>query len=455
MVRRSDTTENGIQYGNITLLPDVDPANGDGSLEIYNTVYSDNIFSNTLSGTGVNIENTKFNDKTYTMQESSVPTQPIANETIFYIDTADALLKSKDNSDVITTYQPTNTKGDIIVHNGTTQVRLPVGLNDQILTVSTVETTGIKWAAVTDIRRIQLSVTALPFNQSVQVVELPYGGYISLISPLIYGGSSGNFIFSKSQPDTIGHSIRLNGNPSLVDSELIYPVYPSYIGATLINNAVNVDSPYTNLETSLFIHNDFTLSGTSWTEFSSNITGIFFITISPSTTNGPVATFIICKSNSGSSTAAISRLSMSPGRSPITYLEIQWSANVGIQFRKNTSSYDDIYEIKDNFQYSEKTITIALSGTSPSFISKSVFPYYTQKSFYVGVIGIPTNSPCAIFTVSKNINNLNSNIVKINAKGTSTTTSLALQWNSNSLISISKSDSSYDGNYTVILSRIN
>jgi hypothetical protein len=41
---------------------------------------------------------------------------------------------------------PTTTKGDLIVHNGTDNVRVPVGTNGQVLEADSAETLGIKWA---------------------------------------------------------------------------------------------------------------------------------------------------------------------------------------------------------------------------------------------------------------------------------------------------------------------
>lgn len=43
---------------------------------------------------------------------------------------------------------PTTTKGDLIVHNGTTNVREPVGTNTWVLTADSAQASGIKWAAV-------------------------------------------------------------------------------------------------------------------------------------------------------------------------------------------------------------------------------------------------------------------------------------------------------------------
>jgi len=42
---------------------------------------------------------------------------------------------------------PLTTKGDLVVHNGTNDVRLAVGSNGQLLTADSAEATGVKWAA--------------------------------------------------------------------------------------------------------------------------------------------------------------------------------------------------------------------------------------------------------------------------------------------------------------------
>ena len=43
---------------------------------------------------------------------------------------------------------PSTTKGDLIVNNGTNDVRLPVGSNNQVLVADSAQASGVKWAAV-------------------------------------------------------------------------------------------------------------------------------------------------------------------------------------------------------------------------------------------------------------------------------------------------------------------
>lgn len=106
----------------------------------------DSILENTTSS-GVNIEGVKLENTAITLSAIFPPVfspPPLFNFT-YYQDVIDSLFKSMDSSGNITTYQPTNTKGDLVTHDGTTQIRLPVGLEDQVLIVDPSQPSGIKW----------------------------------------------------------------------------------------------------------------------------------------------------------------------------------------------------------------------------------------------------------------------------------------------------------------------
>src|SRR6476620_5849580 len=70
MSRRSDTTENQEFSGNISIIPNVNLSDGDGSLEVYGSVFTDSILPNTINGT-VNLQNTLFNTTTISTSNST------------------------------------------------------------------------------------------------------------------------------------------------------------------------------------------------------------------------------------------------------------------------------------------------------------------------------------------------------------------------------------------------
>jgi hypothetical protein len=61
------------------------------------------------------------------------------------------LLKSKQSAGTVTVYQPTTTKGDIQSHNGTNQVRVPVGLDNTYLIADSTETSGLRWGNLVNV----------------------------------------------------------------------------------------------------------------------------------------------------------------------------------------------------------------------------------------------------------------------------------------------------------------
>lgn len=112
------------------------------------TLGVDTIIENTLNN-GVDVEGTVLKDSYMIKDEIAEPGNPVATEHNFYMDTSDSLFKSKDSSGVVTTYQPTNTKGDLVTHNGTTQVRLPVSTDEFVLTCDSTDPNGVIWKNLT------------------------------------------------------------------------------------------------------------------------------------------------------------------------------------------------------------------------------------------------------------------------------------------------------------------
>ena len=90
---------------------------------------------------------------------------------------------------------PTTTKGDLIAHNGTDNVRLAVGgTNGQVLSVDSTAATGVKWAtapgADTAPTSITYAATVTPVFTDGQNREITMTGDLTLNGPT--GGSNGS-----------------------------------------------------------------------------------------------------------------------------------------------------------------------------------------------------------------------------------------------------------------------
>jgi hypothetical protein len=63
-----------------------------------------------------------------------------------FVDIARGGTNAGDKTAAFDNLAPTTTKGDLTVHDGTDNVRVPVGANGQVLTADSAEATGVKWA---------------------------------------------------------------------------------------------------------------------------------------------------------------------------------------------------------------------------------------------------------------------------------------------------------------------
>jgi len=120
--------------------------NSGSPTEKLTVVGTGSISGNTSVGANLTVSgNTFLNDYFQTVNIPS-PTNPPSSNIRFYTDQADSLLKSKNSSGVLTTYQPTTTKGDLLTHNGTTQQRLSVdSIDDSYLISDSTTLSGLNW----------------------------------------------------------------------------------------------------------------------------------------------------------------------------------------------------------------------------------------------------------------------------------------------------------------------
>jgi hypothetical protein len=112
---------------------------------------------------------------------------------------------------------PTTTKGDLIVHNGSDNVRVPVGgTNGHVLTVDSAEATGVKWAAgggggLTNIT--ETLHTASP-NNTVNAEQLAVTGGTTNVDLVLTPKGTGAFIFGP-RPDSTATGGNKRGTSAL------------------------------------------------------------------------------------------------------------------------------------------------------------------------------------------------------------------------------------------------
>lgn len=452
MSKRTDNLENNATYGNISILPNSNSNEGDGSLEVFGAVYTDTIIPNTDNG-DINLQGILFNTDKFTILNTPEPTNVVNSSQMFYVESDK--FKSIDSTGLVTIYQPTTTKGDLIVNDGTTTTRLPIGAIGQVLTVNPATSTSLEWkTSINSSNNSRIKIFSFGQNELTTTMPFPVGSNIMSIYNMLSTGCSANYLTSKSNANLNGVITIFNSNSSLSSTSTFISSYPAYHGLQLKTNKNDITGTYNYIDSSDFINTSITLTNTSPVNYSSNTTGVFFISIS-NYIGGPCATFMICKSYALSNSAQISMINSSPSLSPVTQLNISWLSNDGLSISKTTSSYNGTYYVIDNLQYTNLQYTITLTGTSVSNVPGIVFPYYQQMSFYVSVVSQVTNGPNAIFYVSKNSVTLNGNIGSTVSLGFPSNERLNLTWNANSLLGLSKNGVNFNGNYILTFTKIN
>lgn len=394
---------------------------------------------------------------TLNLNISPTPSAPTSGIEKIYIDDNDGLLKSKNSINVVTTYQPTTTKGDLVTHNGTTQTRLPASTDGYVLTSNSLTSTGLEWveANITSSGFSGASTSNKYFldniNSSV-IIEKPSGSFFNFTYPLVQGGSSCNFFHSKSRQTIVGTSVRLNSNTSLSTFGQISSSYPAYRGLEISKAYTEANGNYVSNTNEFFDFLSLTLTGTTWTTIISSYIGCFCLSIK-SVNDGPAATFFVVKNSASLNSGNVTRLSSSQGTSNCN-LEIRWQSLSFMQIRKTNSNDDGGYTYRDNFQDTTLTTTVLLIGTTRSYIDKSIFDYYQNKSFMVKVSSTVSNSPCSIFTISKNSFNRSGNVTNFSSPGVGTNERLNLFWDQQQTLSLSKNGVNYNGTYTLVLTKL-
>lgn len=459
MTSKTDDLESFVITGGVLTV--TSGPYGPGDIEIAGSLYSNKIFENT-DGLGVDVEDVVFSNKTVLMSDVPTVTQPgLSGKYLMYFDATDQKLKSIDSAGVITVYQPLTTKGDLVVHNGTTEVRLPSGTNGQVLTVNSSSSSGVEWANGGSVAGTsKQNVTTIYFSGTSPVIlnNIGFSSNVYSITPNVENGASLNYLVSKNNPASGSYNaVKLNTNNSIGSNANFNSTYAAYKGFTVVRNYTEGVGEYEIFTNANYTKYAFTLSGTTATALGSPLnttSGAFFISIQSTTGNAgaPSGNYILLKNNASSNSFLVNTLSSSPGTGGNAF-SFTWPSNSGISISKTVSGNGNGgYTFVDNFESTNLQTTISLSGTSSVIIPN--FYYYDKKSCFLKVTPVNASSqgPSAVYFVSKNLNTRTGNITRVSQPGVVSGTQLNLTWAANSLLSISKSNINYSEDYLVTFS---
>lgn len=424
MEKKTDTRENAVFEGTVTVVPAENIIKyGAGNIELAGTLYADTIRENT-GNIGVDLEETVFNDGYFDKTNISSDSVPDLGKERFYL--KEDLFKSKNSSGKVTTYQPTNTKGDITVHSLDTQVRLPIGKQGNVLVVENSKDTNVKWvrASSFDItQKTKCVITGSGKENSAYIIPVYSGSYYIVTFPYNRNGSSAVLFTSKIADDTpYASSTRLSSSPSIISEGNLFLNFTDFSEIELFKN-------YTESNGEYFIGSNYKNEiDTNFT--TTKTTGIYLLTLTSETqTSNSVA----IKNDSSSNTFLQIRLTSSlPGPLPIS-----WNSNEPINITdSNVTIIDTFSEI----------VIVNLAGTDPVKLN---LPYYLNKSGFVIIeMEDPVEkSPKAFISFSKSNPNFSMHRVKFELKGELGNTSLTLLWDPDEFLSLKKNTNFYNGNY--------
>lgn len=459
----STDNEGTIIEGNLSLFPN---GQEDGSLEILGTIYTNRVTEYNV-GHGIQIINTQNVSGNTTasvvvyggssflketrhqsfldlniLNTTNTPSSGIGR---FWYDTT-GTLKLLNSSGTLTTLSPSTTKGDIVIHNGTTQVRLPIGLDGTVLVADSSQNNGVKW----DISNNGTSngkggITLIGTNTLTNISDKLIGSFYHRVINKISKGPSANFFLSKSRNNIAAAIARIGNCPGITTNERLEMEWFAHEEPELRKNGSGYDGNYISNDFENNIDTSITLSGTTWQTIFTETIGNFLITIT-NIIDGPVATFFACKNNTAQNTGSIVRISSSPSSSG-TNLQLRWQTNSGIQLRKNANDFDGEYSYFNLIQLSTNiSNSVTLSGTTPIEIN----PKYQRLSTIVSVTSPIINAPYAIFCITKNDRSVSFSVSRIvNSPGITTLETLQLRWNDEESLKLYKTGNGYNGIYDI------
>ena len=148
---------------------------------------------------------------------------------------------------------PVTTKGDIIVRDGTDNIRLAVGTNDQVLTADSAQASGLKWAAVATGGMTFLGslTTTSGATQTLSGLDLSSYKQVVCVIKGVSGTATASFITIDGKKASVPLTTTANYSfTGQIIIDLDSSSFGSFIGRVDgSGNSVDSNSPYGNITT--------------------------------------------------------------------------------------------------------------------------------------------------------------------------------------------------------------
>lgn len=341
---------------------------------------------------------------------------------------------------------------------------------------------------------IKVSLTGDTFQN---VANLQCGTYFVTVSGLLITNSpTASFIVSKNTSTADAHIVKqtsLFGLGSHEELDLVWKPNevmklrksgPFYDGVYVCDfNLKNFSSaPLTNLPSDVvtldalenaiqmqmnakFGGISIQLTGTAFTDVANMRAGTYIITVNPTITNAPTASFAVSKSKI-SKDAHIVRMSNMEGSCSFqeqNFIEIRWPANENLQCRKTSDESDAVYIVDTNMKNLGTPIPmIPTDIASVEWVEDAINTRMNKKwggvvvqltsnlfsviatprlgSFLITISPLDNYGPTASFLVSKSLPNVKAHVVRISFCAGKRLESLELQWEANCQLLLRKTD---------------
>lgn len=134
---------------------------------------------------------------------------------------------------------PLTTKGDLIVHNGTVEVRLPVGTDDQILVANSATTEGVEWQTLNTTIIFDMDTTSgtasLVADKTYIVDTSSTAATLTLPAP-----SANTFVRLKDNGNALANNITVNPNGAeTIDGDSSFVMDSEYGSKTFVSDGTN------------------------------------------------------------------------------------------------------------------------------------------------------------------------------------------------------------------------